>query len=76
MITITTYSELADFVSAFGTDTLNMLVICSCGGLGKSEEARRTLDSRDVVSIGGHITPLKLYEILHEGRTGRLSLTR
>ncbi len=72
MITITTYSELADFVAAFGNDTLNMLVICSRGGLGKSEEARRVLDEDQIVSIGGHVTPLKLYEVLHEGRDRKI----
>ena len=68
MITITTYRELTDFVVAFGDGHLNMVVICSRGGLGKSEEARRTLDGEDVVRIGGHVTPLKLYELLYEGR--------
>jgi len=68
MITITTYHELASFVAAFGDDHLNMLVICSRGGLGKSEEARRTLDGQGVVRIGGHVTPLKLYELLYDGR--------
>jgi hypothetical protein len=68
MITITTYKELTDFVAAFGDDNLNMLAICSKGGLGKSEEVRRTLEGREIVSIGGHVTPLKLYEMLHEGR--------
>lgn len=38
MITITTYQELTDFVSAFARGDLNMLVICSRGGLGKSLE--------------------------------------
>ena len=68
MITITTYRELTDFVAAFGDGHLNMLVICSRGGLGKSEEARRTLDRENIVRIGGHVTPLKLYELLYEGR--------
>jgi hypothetical protein len=68
VITITTYRELTDFVAAFGHGHLNMLVICSRGGLGKSEEALRTLDGKDIVRIGGHVTPLKLYELLYEGR--------
>lgn len=68
MITIATYRELASFVAAFGDGHLNMLVICSRGGLGKSEEVRRTLDGEDIVRIGGHVTPLKLYELLYEGR--------
>lgn len=68
MITIATYRELTRFVAAFGHGHLNMLVICSRGGLGKSEEARQTLDGEDIVRIGGHVTPLKLYELLYEGR--------
>ncbi len=72
MITITTYSELADFVAAFGNDALNMLVVCSRGGLGKSEEARRVLDEDQIVSIGGHVTPLKLYELLYENRDRKI----
>ena len=66
-ITITTYQELADFVRAFADGHFNMLVICSRGGLGKTEQTRRALDGRDVVCIGGHVTPLKLYELLHDG---------
>ena len=34
-ITITTYDEMHQFVAAFGADRINMLVICSRGGLGK-----------------------------------------
>ena len=68
MIQINTYKELTDFVVAFGQSHLNMVVICSRGGLGKSEEVRRTLDGDDIVAIGGHVTPLKLYELLYKGR--------
>ncbi len=68
MITISTYKELTDFITAYGDNKLNMLVVCSRGGLGKSEEARRALDGGDIVAIGGHVTPLKLYEMLYEGR--------
>ena len=68
MITITTYQELTDFVTAFARGDLNTLVICSRGGLGKSEEVRRLFYGGNVVFIGGHVTPLKLYSILHDGR--------
>lgn len=68
MITITTYQELTDFVTAFARGDLNTLVICSRGGLGKSEEVRQLLGSGDVVFVGGHVTPLKLYGLLHDGR--------
>ena len=68
MIPIDRYQELSDFMGAFGTGGLNMLVICSRGGLGKTEEVRRTLNGHDVSHIGGHVTPLKLYKLLHDGR--------
>lgn len=68
MIHIDSYKELTAFVAAFERGHLNMIVICSRGGLGKSEEARRTLDGGDIVAIGGHVTPLKLYELLYKGR--------
>ena len=67
MTTITTYQELNDFVEAFGNGHFKTLVICSRGGLGKTEETRRTLNSQQIVSIGGHVTPLKLYELLYNG---------
>jgi len=68
MIPITTYSELRDFITAFAGGSINMLVVCSPGGLGKSEEVRLTLGDSDVVYVGGHVTPLGLYELLFEGR--------
>ncbi len=67
MITITGYQELAKFVRAFADGHINMLVICSRGGLGKSKEVRVTLDGQDIVRIGGHVTPLKLYKLLYNG---------
>ncbi len=67
-ITITTYDELTRFITAFRDGYLNMLVICSRGGLGKSEETRRLLSMRDPVHIGGHITPLALYSVLEKGK--------
>lgn len=68
MIPITAYEELHNFVVAFGQGHLNMMVLWSKGGYGKSEEVRRCLDGPGVIMIGGHVTPLKLYELLHEGR--------
>ncbi|MGD2111187.1 MAG: hypothetical protein PVI86_17555, partial [Phycisphaerae bacterium] len=67
MILIATYQELRDFLTAFFRGIINMLVICSRGGLGKSEEVRRMLNGHEVSYIGGHVTPLKLYELLHDG---------
>jgi hypothetical protein len=68
MYRIETYTELHRFVRAFVQGHINTLVICSTGGLGKSEEARRATANGDVVRIGGHVTPLGLYERLYKGR--------
>ena len=46
---------------------MNMLVIHSRGGLGKSETTRAAMQDRKAVWIGGHVTPLKLYELLYNG---------
>ncbi len=67
MISITTYLELSSFISAFGDGHLNMLVVCSRGGLGKSETVQRTLEG-DSVIVSGHETPLDLYRKLFDGR--------
>ena len=67
MISITTYLELSSFISAFGDGHLNMLVVCSRGGLGKSETVQRALEG-DPVIISGHETPLDLYGKLFDGR--------
>jgi hypothetical protein len=68
MIRVETYAELHSFVEGFVNDHFNTLVICSTGGLGKSEEVRRATTGQDVVRIGGHVTPLGLYERLYVGR--------
>jgi len=68
MMEITTYSELAEIVDGFASGHLHMVVVCSRGGLGKSSETQRRLSGRDIVEIPGHITPLALYERLHNGQ--------
>ncbi len=68
MIRMTTYRELSELIHAFGHDGLNMVVLVSRGGLGKSQEAREALDAADIVSVGGHVTPLRLYQLLHDGQ--------
>ncbi len=67
-ITITKYDELTRFITSFRDGYLNMLVICSRGGLGKSEDTRRLLSARNPVHIGGHITPLAGYSMLEKGK--------
>lgn len=68
MTELRTYRELSEFVSAFGAGSFHLLVVCSDGGLGKTEEVNGSLDGSSAVIIGGHITPLGLYEKLYSNR--------
>jgi len=68
MIAITSYRELSEFVVAFSEGHLNLLIVSSRGGLGKSETVRQQLADQDPVVIAGHETPLDLYRKLYEGR--------
>lgn len=72
MIHMATYEELDKLIAAFGNDYLNMVVIVAGGGLGKSQNARDQLPDNEVVALGGHVTPLRLYELLYEGRNKKV----
>ena len=63
MICINTYNELSEIVGAFGGGYLNMVVVVSEGGLGKSQEVLNQFEEGEIVSVGGHVTPLRLYEL-------------
>ena len=65
MIPITTFDELTGLIAGFGDGHLGTLVICSEGGMGKSEEVDRVLNGQDALRIVGHLTPLKLYELAY-----------
>ena len=69
MLTITKYSELFKFVSAFQKKKLNLLIIVSRGGLGKTFTVEEALMEQAPLTITGHVTPLKLYtEILERSK--------
>lgn len=72
MMTITTYAALAEFVTGFASGHLNMAILCSRGGLGKSSETQQSLHGHDIVEIPGHITPLGLYKQLYEGQNRKV----
>jgi hypothetical protein len=64
MITITTYKELQEYVNAFRQRQLNLLVIVSRGGLGKTFIAEETLMEEGPLIFSGHVTPMGLYKDL------------
>lgn len=61
MLTIKTYKELQNFISAFGQKKLNLLIIVSRGGLGKTFIVEDALIEQAPLIITGHCTPLRLY---------------
>ena len=70
MYTITDYQELESVAESFTTGKLNLLVVVSAGGLGKTTTFTRGLKKADTPYhiITGHITPKKLYEEAYEHR--------
>jgi len=69
MLTIKTYEKLHKFVNAFKQKKLNLLIIVSRGGLGKTFIAEDTLIEQAPLIITGHCTPLRLYmEVLERTR--------
>ncbi len=69
MITIKTYSELAEYMEAFGNKKLNLMIIVSRGGLGKTFIAEEKLMEQAPIVFTGHVTPLGMYkELLQRNR--------
>jgi len=60
MITIHTYADLKHFIKAFKNDSFDLLILISEGGLGKTYNTRKILNSK-AHCINSHITPLELY---------------
>ena len=61
MLTISKYQELFEFINAFQKKKLNLLIIVSRGGLGKTFITEEALMEQAPLTITGHVTPLKLY---------------
>ena len=66
MITLKSYKDLADYMKAFGEKKLNLLVVVSRGGLGKTFIAEESLATLGPLIFTGHVTPLSLYKELLE----------
>jgi len=65
MINIYTYKELEDYMNAFSTKHLNLLIILSKGGLGKTMLAEETLITEAPLIFTGHVTPMGMYRELY-----------
>ena len=66
MITILTYKELYNYISAFSQKKLNLLIVVSRGGLGKTFIAEEALMEEAPLVFTGHVTPLSLYMELYK----------
>lgn len=66
MIYIRTYDELHNYVKAFSKKKLNLLIIVSRGGLGKTFIAEEALIEEAPLVFTGHVTPLSMYKELHD----------
>jgi hypothetical protein len=66
MRTLTKYNELDEYVKAFGRKNMNLLIIVSRGGLGKTTISENALMELDPIIFKGHVTPLAMYKELLE----------
>lgn len=66
MLTIKNYKKLNEYMSAFGNKALNLMIIVSRGGLGKTFIAEESLIKYGPLIFTGHVTPLSMYRELLE----------
>ena len=66
MIKIEKYAEMDAIITAFDQGHLGLVVLTSAPGLGKTNAGQGLTSTH---RISGHLTPLKLYILLHENRT-------
>jgi hypothetical protein len=64
---VTTYDKLIEYVRAFSTGEISLLVIRSSGGLGKTFTTKKATKGQDVTHFNGHATPLSIYLRLAQG---------
>ena len=63
---IKTYKELFDYIQAFREKKMNLMILVSRAGLGKTTIVEEALISEAPLILNSHITPLKFYENLFE----------
>lgn len=64
MITITTYKELKEYITAFSKKRIGFLIINSKGGLGKTAISEDILAEQSPLVLNSHISPMAMYKIL------------
>ena len=63
-----TYDELQEYIEMFKTQNIDLLIIMSRGGLGKTTMLKDTMGKGDYVYINTHSTPLRAFQLLYEKR--------
>ena len=66
MLTIKDYDKLDKYMLAFGNKALNLMIVVSRGGLGKTFIAEESLIEHAPLIFTGHVTPLGMYKELLE----------
>lgn len=66
MLTVKDYNKLNEYMTAFGNKALNLMIIVSRGGLGKTFIAEESLMEHGPLIFTGHVTPLGMYQELLE----------
>ena len=66
MIKVKTYKELQNYIKAFSRKKLNLLIVVSRGGLGKTFIAEEALIEEAPLTFTGHVTPLSMYMELYK----------
>ena len=61
MIELKTYADFYKYMKAFSKKQLNLLVVVSRGGLGKTFTAEEALMEEAPLTFTGHVTPMSLY---------------
>src|SRR5262245_14273455 len=67
VVTVSTYGALQKYARAFADGHLNLLILCGCAGLGKSQCLRRALVGK-VCWIDGNASAFGIYLQAHEHR--------
>jgi len=62
------YDELQAYIEMFKKQKIDLLIIMSRGGLGKTSLLKNTMGKDDYVYINTHSTPLRTFQMLYEKR--------
>jgi len=60
------YSELEKYISAFGKKQMNLVILVSRAGLGKTTMCEEILMESSPLILNSHITPLKFFQLVYE----------